>query len=52
MQFVAFYTDPYLNIFRRLIPPIGMLDISPVIAFFCLGLIEQLIKIVVSALLS
>ena len=27
MRFVAFYTDPYLNLFRRFIPPIGgMLD--------------------------
>ncbi len=21
MQFIAFYTDPYLNLFRRIIPP-------------------------------
>jgi len=45
MQFIAFYTDPYLNIFRRIIPPIGgMLDISPIVAFFCLSLIEGLCK--------
>jgi YggT family protein len=23
MRFIAFYTDPYLNVFRKLIPPIG-----------------------------
>lgn len=29
--------DPYLNIFKRFIPPIGgMIDISPIIAFFVL----------------
>jgi len=44
MQFVAFYTDPYLNVFRRFIPPLGMIDISPIIAFLCLGIMEQMIK--------
>lgn len=44
MQFIAFYTDPYLNLFRRFIPPIGMMDFSPVVAFIALSLIEQMIK--------
>ena len=44
MRFVAFYTDPYLNIFRRIIPPIGgMLDLSPLLAFFGLQFLEYLI---------
>lgn len=43
MQFIAFYTDPYLNIFRRIIPPLGMMDLSPIVAFFCLGIIRQII---------
>lgn len=42
--FVAFYADPYLNLFRNLIPPLGMLDISPIVAFLCLGFIEQAVK--------
>ncbi|MDG2991155.1 YggT family protein [Candidatus Synechococcus calcipolaris G9] len=29
-------TDPYLNIFRGLIPPLGGLDFSPIIAFLLL----------------
>ncbi|MEN9343678.1 MAG: putative rane protein ylmG [Chlamydiota bacterium] len=42
MYFVAFYTDPYLNLFRRVIPPIGgVLDLSPLLGFFALQLIEQ-----------
>lgn len=41
MLFINFYTDPYLNIFRNFIPPIGMIDISPIIAIFCLGFIEK-----------
>jgi YggT family protein len=40
MRFVQMYTDPYLNIFRRFIPPLGMIDLSPIVAFFALRLIE------------
>lgn len=43
MQFISFYTDPYLNLFRKLIPPLGMIDISPLIAFICLGFLKQLV---------
>jgi YggT family protein len=44
MMFIAFYTDPYLNFFRRFIPPIGMIDISPIVAFFFLNIIEAITK--------
>jgi YggT family protein len=44
MRFVAFCTDPYLNLFRRLIPPIGgRLDLSPMLGFFALQIMEGLI---------
>ncbi|WP_256760261.1 YggT family protein [Cohnella sp. WQ 127256] len=34
--------EPYLKPFRRLIPPIGgMIDISPIVAFFALGFLAQ-----------
>lgn len=52
MQFLAFYTDPYLNVFRRIIPPIGLMDISPIIAFLCLSFIEQAVKMLAMALIS
>ncbi|NGX31472.1 MAG: hypothetical protein K940chlam8_00842 [Chlamydiae bacterium] len=43
-RFVAYYTDPYLNIFRRIIPPIGgTLDISPIVAFFALNFLESIV---------
>ena len=43
-QFIAFYTDPFLNIFRRLVPPLGgMLDLSPMLAFFALKIFESFI---------
>ncbi|EKE08054.1 MAG: hypothetical protein ACD_17C00374G0007 [uncultured bacterium] len=44
MRFVAFYTDPYLNLFRRILPPLGgVLDISPILAFFTLRLMEMML---------
>jgi len=44
LQLVAMVTDPYLNVFRRLIPPIGgVLDLSPILAFIVLQFLEWLI---------
>ncbi len=41
MKFIGFYTDPYLNLFRKIIPPIGgMMDISPMFAFFALQIFQ------------
>ncbi|MFH0838269.1 MAG: YggT family protein [Patescibacteria group bacterium] len=34
-------TEPVLRIFRGLIPPIGMIDISPLIAFFALDFAQM-----------
>lgn len=42
--------DAYLNIFRRLIPPIGGLDASPIIAIIVLQLVQYLIIAILSAL--
>ena len=37
-------TDPFLNLFRGVIPPIGgMLDISPVIAIILLQILQGII---------
>lgn len=47
VRFVSFYTDPYLNAFKRVIPPLGMMDFSPIIAFFALHLIEGFVKAIV-----
>ncbi len=42
MQFVYFYTEPYLNIFRKIIPPLGgVLDFSPILGFFVLKLLQS-----------
>lgn len=36
-------TDPYLNLFRSIIPPIGGLDLSAILAIFALQLITGLV---------
>ncbi|GAB4226557.1 MAG: YggT family protein [Chlamydiales bacterium] len=50
MRFIAYYTDPYLNLFRRIIPPLGMIDFSPIIAFFALHFIEIVVKSLAAAI--
>jgi len=51
MRFARFFTDPYLNVFRRIIPPIGgALDLSPMLAFFALQLIERMVMGLVRAI--
>jgi YggT family protein len=43
-------TDPYLNLFRSIIPPLGGLDLSPIIAFFVLTIVSQLLVSALSGL--
>jgi YggT family protein len=35
-QFLAKICDPYLEPFRKIIPPLGMIDISPIVAILAL----------------
>ena len=39
-QFLAVIVEPYLGFFRKFIPPLGMIDISPIVALFALRLIR------------
>ena len=39
-EFLGKLVEPYLSIFRKIIPPIGMIDISPIIALFALQYIR------------
>jgi YggT family protein len=36
-------TEPVLGLFRRIIPPLGPLDISPIFAFIILGFVQRAI---------
>ena len=43
VEFLEAICEPYLKLFRKFIPPIGMLDISPVVALIVLSVIQNLI---------
>ncbi len=41
---VSAITDPFLNAFRGLIPPVGGLDLSALLAFLALQLMQTLLQ--------
>jgi YggT family protein len=41
---VSAITDPYLNAFRGLIPPLGGIDLSALLAFLALNLLQSLVN--------
>jgi YggT family protein len=47
LKFVTDVTDPYLNIFRRILPPVrmgpGALDLSPIVATFVLIIVTEIV---------
>ena len=43
VEFLEDICETYLKLFRKFIPPIGMLDISPVVALIVLSVIQNLI---------
>lgn len=48
LGFLRDVSEPYLRIFRRFIPPLGPLDLSPIVAIFVLqivgGIVASLIR--------
>ena len=43
LGFLRDVCEPYLRIFRRFIPPIGMFDLSPMIAIIVLWFVRMLV---------
>ena len=47
LKFVSDVTDPFLNLFRRILPPVRMggagLDLSPIVATFVLIIVGQIV---------
>ena len=47
LTFVTDVTDPYLNLFRRILPPVrmgpGALDLSPIVATFVLIIVGEIV---------
>ena len=45
-RFLYDVCDPYLRMFRRLIPPLGPLDLSPMLAVIVLLIVQRLVHAV------
>ncbi len=43
VQLLRQVTDPVLEPARRIIPPIGMIDISPIVVFFALQILSGML---------
>jgi uncharacterized protein YggT (Ycf19 family) len=43
LNFFRDVSEPYLRLFRRFIPPIGMFDLSPMIAIIVLYFLRSII---------
>jgi uncharacterized protein YggT (Ycf19 family) len=43
LQFLRDVAEPYLRIFRRFIPPLGPIDLSPIVAIIVLQLVGGLL---------
>ncbi len=43
VKFIREITDPYLDFFRRFIPPVGGLDFSPIVAVIVLQILQILV---------
>lgn len=37
-------SDPYLNLFRSIIPPLGRMDFSPILAYLALNIVGYLLN--------
>jgi uncharacterized protein YggT (Ycf19 family) len=42
-RFLYDVVEPYLRLYRRILPPLGPLDLSPIVAVIVLVLFEQLV---------
>lgn len=50
VRFIDDTTGWYLNLFRRVIPPIGPLDLSPVVALIALAIVNKVVVAIVESL--
>jgi len=42
-QVIGSIVEPYISIFRRVIPPMGTLDLSPMVAYFVLIVVSRFV---------
>jgi uncharacterized protein YggT (Ycf19 family) len=50
-RFLMDVCEPYLRLFRRVIPPVGPLDLSPIVAVFALYIAERIVNAVIGRVL-
>ncbi|HEY1508294.1 MAG TPA: YggT family protein [Solirubrobacteraceae bacterium] len=48
LTFLRDVCEPYLRLFRRFIPPLGMFDFSPIIAIFLLYIVRSIVVNLIS----
>jgi len=51
VNFIWQITDPILEPLRRIVPAIGMLDVTPILAMILLSVIQQVLLTVLAGLL-
>jgi YggT family protein len=49
LNFMRDVTEPYLRFFRRFIPPLGPIDLSPMVAVFVLLFLDEVIRRLLNA---
>jgi YggT family protein len=48
LSFLRDVCEPYLRLFRRFIPPLGMFDFSPIVAIFVLYIVRTVVVNLIS----
>jgi uncharacterized protein YggT (Ycf19 family) len=48
LTFLRDVCEPYLRLFRKFIPPLGMFDFSPIIAIFLLYIVRSIVVNLIS----
>jgi YggT family protein len=49
-RFLYDVVDPYLRLFRRVLPPLGPLDLSPMVAVIVLVIVRQILDSILNSL--
>lgn len=50
IRFIYEITEPVLAFFRRFIPPVGMIDFSPIVVFLVIEVVRSLAREILKAL--
>ena len=47
LKTLSLLTDWYLNLFKKIIPPMGGIDFSPILAIIVLGIIQRIVLYII-----